>query len=226
MIALGWPDVSGWPQWSRPSRRCPRPDVDDEESVVEASLPSYAPSMASGIPGDLDANEDQIGSIWMKPDWSMQDGMWGHMWLDGSWEAPTRSGGGTHEIHVGGGTQTEGAEEVPTPAGGDTQEIHGGGEEKGHATKAGAIGVLSGNWGGHWENPEVNAHMLFDVKSCPAHILTMQEAESELFMHLRGSLRKVFGRRDHGRPQLLHLPMVMGIVVVTMDGPMRFILLG
>ena len=61
--------------------------------------------------------------------------------------------------------------------------------------------------------------MLFDIKSCPAHVLTTQGAESDLLNHLRHPLRTVFGRRDHGRPQLLHLPMVMGILVATCNGP-------
>ena len=120
-------------------------DFDDQVSAVTATFPSHAPSQASAFPGDLDAEAaDAFTPIFIKPDWSIEK-VHGHAWLDGSWEAPPRGGGGTHEIHVGGGTQTEGAEEVPTPAGGDTQEIHGGGEEKGHATKAGAIGVFSGN---------------------------------------------------------------------------------
>ena len=83
---------------------------DDAPSIPDVFFPSYAPSNVSGFPGDLDADDDDAKEpMLLKPDWSIED-LRGHMWLDGSWEAPTRCGGASQEIHVGGGTQTEGAE--------------------------------------------------------------------------------------------------------------------
>ena len=58
--------------------------------------------------------------------------------------------------------------------------IHGSGDEK-----AGGIGVFSGNWGGHWSDRQLDQHMMDDIKSCPATILTIQEAEQDLLDHLK-----------------------------------------
>ena len=62
-------------------------------TIVDASMPSYAPTEASGFPGDLDADDanDLVAAI-IEPDWSIYVGG-GHRWLDGSWEDPTRGDG-------------------------------------------------------------------------------------------------------------------------------------
>ena len=124
-------------------------DSDDAESSPDCMFPSYVPSSASCFPGDFDADEVRAEML-IKPDWSKED-VRGHRWLDGSWEAPTRGGGATQEIQVGGGTQTEGAVEVPTPAARDTEEIHGDEEAMHHATMASTLGVFSGNLGSSLE---------------------------------------------------------------------------
>ena len=146
-------------------------DSDDAESSPDCMFPSYVPSSASCFPGDFDADEVRAEML-IKPDWSKED-VRGHRWLDGSWEAPTRGGGATQE-------------EGPTFAARDTEDIHGGGEGEDAATKPGVCGVFSGNWGGRWKCKDQDAHMLYDAKSCPAHILTIQEAEEELFLHFKG----------------------------------------
>ena len=110
-------------------------DFDDARVIPEVQFPSYVPSSASGMPGDLDADDPEAAeAMIIKPNWKTSD-LSNLAFVDGIWEAPTRGGGAT---------QTE-AEE--TPAAEDTEEIHGGGEGKDYATKACALGIFSGNLG-------------------------------------------------------------------------------
>ena len=51
--------------------------------------------------------------------------------------------------------------------------------------KPGAWGIVCGNWGGHWNDQMLHAHMDFDLKSSAGTILLLQEAREELLEHLK-----------------------------------------
>ena len=97
----------------------------------------------------------------------------GHRWVDGNWEDQTRGNLEDQTRGDGGADQIHDARDSENT---DNPWI---------SEKAGGVGIFSGNWGGHWGETDLNDHMLFDVKSCPAHILTIQEAEEQLLTHLR-----------------------------------------
>ena len=48
----------------------------------------------------------------------------------------------------------------------------------------GAFGVLCENWGGSWNGMTLQEKMVFDLKGGPCHILTLQEANEDLLLHL------------------------------------------
>ena len=70
-----------------------------------------------------------------------------------------------------------------------TAETRGGGEAEAEQVKesdhGGNFGLLTANWGGNWQEPKLQEHMLRDLKSTPCHLLCLQEAEDEMFTHLR-----------------------------------------
>ena len=74
-------------------------DGDEIEDPYEASLPSHAPSGASGFPGDLNVSEDQLEGFIIKPDWSTA-GAHHQEWLQGTWEETTRDGGDAADLEV------------------------------------------------------------------------------------------------------------------------------
>ena len=51
--------------------------------------------------------------------------------------------------------------------------------------KSGTFGILSGNWGSDWADPELQRHMNYDLKSHVCNIIILQEAKHELLTHLK-----------------------------------------
>ena len=109
------------------------------------------------MPGDPDGDDCEIHEITTRPDWSDRNST---ECTDGIWEISTR-GGGAAETH---------------------DENH----EDAETGKIGTLGVLCANWGGHWADRFLQDHMKFDLKSCPCHILCVQEAAPLLLQHLQG----------------------------------------
>ena len=147
---------------------------DDDDDVSGASFPSNAPTGASGLPGDLDI--DDVGAdeeIHIRPNWQTDLAPRGG-WLDGVWGAQTRGRGETVLEQLGWPR-----DELPETRGG------GEGRQEEQSGKSGALGVFCGNLGGHWADRCLNDHMMHDIKSSPAHILTIQEAEADLLLHLK-----------------------------------------
>ena len=100
-----------------------QPDLDETGSDVSASLPSYIPSVASCMQGDLDADDVET-ELLVRPDWS--DGVPpGHPWVDR--EVPPRGGGDQSQATVaprGGGDQSQETRDrtAPPRGGGDQSQ--------------------------------------------------------------------------------------------------------
>ena len=49
---------------------------------------------------------------------------------------------------------------------------------------AGTLGILCGNWGGHWAEIDLQEYMISDLKSGPCSFVLLQDAKRELTEHL------------------------------------------
>ena len=129
-------------------------EEDYESTVPEASMPSHAPSIASGFPGDLDGDEDDEDPIVIRPNWSIED-VHGHRWVDGDWEDQTRGtledqtrgDGGADQIH-----DTRDSENTDNPW---------------ISEKAGGVGIFCGNWGWSLESSRPGRSHEFRCQELP-----------------------------------------------------------
>ena len=62
----------------------------------------------------------------------------------------------------------------------------------------GTFGIICGNWGGHRAERALQAHMDFDLKSGPCHIMILQEADVDLLNHLRSPGTAPLDRHTRG----------------------------
>ena len=134
---------------------------DDGTSAAPASLPSWAPTGASGLPEDFNLKDLEKGETHEhRPEWADD-----HQATDGTWANNTCGGG------------EAGSEGPPDEEVKDTGHI-------------GTFGVVTANWGGRWKNPDLHRHMHWDLKTCAGHILCVQEAEVELLENMRSMPNK------------------------------------
>ena len=125
-----------------------------------SGLPSYAPTDASGMPGDLDdIGED--AELLLKPRW--YDGADCSV---GVWMVGPRGGGEDVKGEGGKGSSHDGA----------CGTVRG---------PPGTFGVLTANWGGEWGDPKLHAHMREDLKSSSAQFLIIQEASADLLDYVQ-----------------------------------------
>ena len=136
-------------------------DGDDDDRSDAESLPSNAPTNASAYPGDMDLGPAAIAII-KRPDWSGSQEC-----SDGCWATAETRGGG----------ETSG-------------DINAEAEDAKGNEHVGNFGLFNGNWGGNWEDKGLQRHMLHDMKSTPAHLLCLQEAEEVVLTHLKKKLPK------------------------------------
>ena len=145
-------------------------DGDDDDRFDTESLPSNAPTNASAYPGDMDLGP-AAHAIIKRPDWSGSQEC-----SDGCWATAETRGGG----------ETSG-------------DINAEAEDAKGNEHVGNFGLFNGNWGGNWENPGLQRHMLHDMKSTPAHLLCLQEAEEVVLTHLKKNCRSRCIRGDGGQ---------------------------
>ena len=141
-------------------------DEGDSYSDSGLSFPTWAPSEASGFPGDPtfsgDPGDDYRASqeILQKPTWGLGEcsaGSWGD------------------ESHGSGGSDK------------GKGKFEGKGKDKGKGPGTGpmgAFGVLTANWGGAWAEPDLHAHMKKDLKSSACQFLVIQEAAPDMLEFL------------------------------------------
>ena len=131
---------------------------DDGTSAANASLPSWAPTGASGMPDDFNFEVFEAHeTVEVRPEW-VDD----HQATDGTW---------ANDACGGGGAGSEGPAD----------------EEINDAGKGGCFGIVTANWGGNWKDPDLMRHMNFDLKTCPGHIICVQEAEPVLLGNMRST---------------------------------------
>ena len=129
----------------------------DADGDDNRSLPTFAPTDASGMPGDLEDNAGDAELV-LKPQWDVgpREHCSAGVWVE-------ETGGGGEDVKGKGGKGSS----------------HGGTCGKGSGP-AGTFGVLTANWGGKWADPALHAHMQQDLKSSSAQFLIIQEASADL----------------------------------------------
>ena len=131
-----------------------------------SGLPSWAPTDASGMPGDLDDGAADTKLV-VKPNWD--DGR-----ADcsaGVWMVGPRGGG--EDVKGEGGKGSRHDEACGTGRG-----------------PAGTFGLLTANWGGNWADPKLQEHMREDLKSSSCQLLVIQEASYDLLDYVQVSPRE------------------------------------
>ena len=139
-----------------------------------------------GDRGDGDVSDGEVdgASVFAPPSHAPTDasGMVGDLddvddkvdlWLKPVWNDDGAASAGVWGTKTRGGGETDADKDDKDPSPGGT------------------YGLLSANWGGHWSNRALQAHMERDVKSTPCQILCLQESEEALLFHLEKTLAMV-----------------------------------